>query len=131
MTRVVAAIIEQNGRLLLCQRRIGERLGGLWEFPGGKAKNHETLRAALRRELREELGVEAKVGREIYRTTHRYSATSQPLYITFFGVTDLNSCPRNFVFERIVWCRRKDLARYDFLPADRVLVARLVRGELR
>ena len=53
MIRVVAAIIEQKGRLLICQRRRGGILELRWEFPGGKLRAGETPLAGLARELRE------------------------------------------------------------------------------
>jgi mutator protein MutT len=55
--RVVAAVIADGDRLLVCQRPLHKRHGGLWEFPGGKCEGGETDAAAVRRELREELGV--------------------------------------------------------------------------
>ena len=59
---VTAAVIRKNGRLLIAQRPLGGRLGGLWEFPGGKVEPGETLKQCLRREIKEELGVRIKVG---------------------------------------------------------------------
>lgn len=129
MIRVVAAIIEQRGRLLICQRRRGDVFELKWEFPGGKIRRGETLRAALARELREELGVAAEVGREIFHTRHLYSVVAPAVDITFFAATRPFPAPRNIVFERIVWAWPGDLVPYDFLAADRPLVARLVRGE--
>ena len=129
MIRVVAAIIEQRGRLLICQRRRGGPFELKWEFPGGKIRRCETPRAALARELLEELGVAARIGREIYRTRHRYPEMGEGVEIVFFAATRLFPAPRNIVFDQIIWARPDDLRRYDFLDADRALVARLVRGE--
>ncbi len=129
MIRVVAAIIEQRGRLLICQRRSGAVFGLKWEFPGGKIRRGETPRAALARELREELGVAARIGHEVFRTRHRYPDLPQGVDIAFFAATRIFPAPRNIVFERIVWAWPGDLPRYDFLDADRALVARLARGE--
>jgi 8-oxo-dGTP diphosphatase len=128
--RVVAAVIERGGRILICQRRAGDPMAGKWEFPGGKIRRSETPRAALARELREEIGVEANIGDAIYRARHRYAEFATRLEITFFGVRAFFGAPRNLVFQRIVWARRADLSRRDFLAADRVLVSRLIRGQL-
>jgi mutator protein MutT len=130
MIRVVAAIIEQRGRLLVCQRRAGDVFALKWEFPGGKIRRGENPRAALARELREELGVAADIGREVFRTCHRYADMVNAVDITFFAATRPFPAPRNIVFERIVWAWPGDLLRYDFLAGDRRLVARLVRGDI-
>jgi 8-oxo-dGTP diphosphatase len=129
MIRVVAAIIEHRGRLLICQRRRGDAFELKWEFPGGKIRRCETPRAALARELREELGAAVRIGREVLRARHRYAEMAAAVDITFFAAAHPFPAPRNIVFERIAWVRRGDLGRYDFLAADRSLVARLMRGE--
>ncbi len=70
--RVVAAVIEQQGRYLITQRRSTVVLAGLWEFPSGRVKTGETDEAALRRELRERVGVDVDVGGCTAHRTHRY-----------------------------------------------------------
>ena len=126
--RVVAAVIEQNGRILICQRRRGDRFELQWEFPGGKVQAGETPQQALVRELREELNVSAKIGEEIYRTRHLYPEFDRELELLFFAATLGPEPPRNLAFEQIVWAERTRLADYDFLPADRELVALLSRS---
>src|SRR5215468_8749864 len=69
---VVAGLIQQGGRLLVCQRRRDGAFALKWEFPGGKVEPGETYENGLRRELREELGIEAHIGPEAYRTRHDY-----------------------------------------------------------
>ena len=131
MIHVVAAVIERQGRLLVCQRRRGDRFELKWEFPGGKLRAGETPRAGLARELREELGCSAaRIGPEICRTRQRYKQFGDCVEIHFFAADKLWPAPRNLAFERMVWSRPCDLPRYDFLPADRALVARLARREL-
>jgi len=126
--RVVAAVIEQNGRILICQRRRGDRFELQWEFPGGKVQAGETPQQALVRELREELNVSAKIGEEIYRTRHLYPEFDRELELLFFAATLGPEPPMNRAFEQIVWAERPRLAEYDFLPADRELVALLSRS---
>src|SRR6185437_5225031 len=104
--QVVAAIIEHDGRLLICQRCVGGPFGLKWEFPGGKMRPGETAEAALARELREELGVEAHIGQLLSRVRHRYSELADAIELTFFAATlaaDANDGSRisNFVFEQI------------------------------
>jgi 8-oxo-dGTP diphosphatase len=128
---VVAALIQHQGKLLVCQRRRGSRLELLWEFPGGKVEPGESLEDALARELREELGVSAEIGSEIFRTRHTYADTTQPLEIVFLGAIAAPEDVRNLEFERIEWRTPESLPELDFLPADRELIARLASGLLR
>jgi 8-oxo-dGTP diphosphatase len=122
---VVAAVIERDGRVLICQRRRGDRFELKWEFPGGKVKAGETLEEALQRELWEELGVGARIGAEMHRTRHRYPEMERDVELVFFSATVEGEQCANLAFERIVWAERAEMAGYDFLAADRELVGRL------
>lgn len=130
MIQVVAALIEHEGKLLVCQRSAGRPFPFKWEFPGGKIKPGESLEAALARELLEELDVEAQIGREICRTRHKYSELREPIALTFFTAHVDPTKVRNLIFERIAWRSPASLPELDFLPADRELIARLSSGEL-
>jgi 8-oxo-dGTP diphosphatase len=129
MTTVVAAIVHRDGRLLVCQRRRDASFPFKWEFPGGKLAPGETPEQALARELREELGVAAEIGREIYRTRHRYPELAGEIDLRFFAAR-LRDDPWNLAFERIEWAELARLAQYDFLAADRELVELLARNAL-
>jgi 8-oxo-dGTP diphosphatase len=130
MLTVVAALIETDGKLLVCQRRRGGAFELMWEFPGGKKKAGETLEDALARELREELGVEARIGQEVYRTLHQYVEISEPIELIFF-VADTNPAEiRNLVFERIEWREPETLRELKFLPADSELIEKIASGAL-
>jgi 8-oxo-dGTP diphosphatase len=126
---VVAAVIEQNGRILICQRRRGDRFELQWEFPGGKVQAGETPQQGLLRELREELNVTAQIGEEIYRTRHRYPELDRELELLFFAAALGPEPQSNLAFEQIVWAERARLPEYAFLPADRELVELLSRQE--
>lgn len=128
---VVAAIIEAKGRLLVCQRRAGGAFALKWEFPGGKVNFGEDPSLALGRELHEELGVAATVGREVYRTSHRYAEMPHEIELVFFFVQADPAAVRNLAFEQILWAKPEDLLAMDFLPADRELVAKLASDVLR
>ena len=123
---VVAAVIEQNGKILVCQRRRGARHEFKWEFPGGKVEPGEDLRSALERELREELTIEAEIGTELSRYQHSY-AGKFPILLVFYGVTRFVGTPKNVVFETIEWSSAADLLNYDFLDGDLDFVSRLAR----
>ena len=128
--QVVAALIEHEGKLLVCQRRRGSAFELMWEFPGGKVQPGETLEAALARELAEELGATAKIGREIYRTEHQYAEMKEPLELIFFAASVPYAGVRNRIFERIEWRAPGSLLELNFLPADRELIAKLAAGEI-
>jgi 8-oxo-dGTP diphosphatase len=130
MLTVVAALIESDGKLLVCQRRRGGPFELLWEFPGGKKKDAEGLEEALIRELQEELGVTAQIGREIYRTRHKYAEMAEPLELIFFAATAEPAQIKNRVFERIEWRAPELLGELDFLAADRELIEKLANGTL-
>jgi len=125
---VVAAVIEQSGLILICQRKRGDRFELKWEFPGGKVQPGETPEEALRRELTEELQVSAKIGPELLRVRHTYAEMDAEIELVFFAATLGPETMMNRAFERIVWAERTRLPTYDFLPADRELVERLAKA---
>jgi 8-oxo-dGTP diphosphatase len=127
MIVVVAAVIEWDGKLLVCQRRRGDTFGLMWEFPGGKLWTGERPAQGLARELREELGVDAEVGTEIFRTRHRYAELSEPIELIFLAAKADASKIRNIVFETLEWRAPSSLAELNFLPADRDFIAKLAR----
>ncbi len=125
MKTVVAALIESDGKLLVCQRRRTDSFGLMWEFPGGKLEPGETPAQAIARELYEELGVTAQIGQEIYRTRHQYSELAEPIDLIFFTATLNTAEIRNQAFETMEWRARETLHELNFLPADREFVAKL------
>jgi 8-oxo-dGTP diphosphatase len=125
---VVAALIEADGKLLLCQRRRTDSFGLMWEFPGGKLEPGETPPEALARELQEELGVVARIGPEIYRTRHQYSEMGEAIDLIFFEATVAPGDIRNQAFETMEWRSPETLRELNFLPADREFVAKLARN---
>jgi 8-oxo-dGTP diphosphatase len=127
---VVAAIIQHEGRVLICQRRKDDTFGLKWEFPGGKVRPNEAPVDALARELEEELGVRAQIGQEIARTRHKYTEHARPIELQFFTARLETKDVRNLAFERVVWEEAARLPEYDFLAADRFIVERLAKGEL-
>ncbi len=131
MLTVVAALIQSEGKLLVCQRRRGSKFELLWEFPGGKVEPGETLEYALERELREELGVAARIGLEVHRLQHQYRPSGQPFELVFFAASAAPGDMRNLEFERIEWCEPASLPKLTFLEADRDLIEKLASGEIQ
>jgi 8-oxo-dGTP diphosphatase len=99
-----------------------------WEFPGGKVKEGEDLKASLRRELAEELTIEGEIGEEVFRARHRYP--DRDVEVVFFAVRSFRGTICNRVFEAVKWVGRGPLTEYDFLEADRELVRRISNGEI-
>ncbi|HEV7965933.1 MAG TPA: (deoxy)nucleoside triphosphate pyrophosphohydrolase [Candidatus Acidoferrales bacterium] len=123
---VVAALILRDSRILVCQRRRDDSHALQWEFPGGKVEPGEIPQEALARELREELGIEAKIGKELFRTRHRYRESGQSLELIFFRASvDRSASLQNLVFEGFEWADPSALLQYDFLQADEEFVALL------
>ena len=100
MITVVAALIRDDGKLLVCQRKRGTSFAMMWEFPGGKVKPGETLEQALVRELEEELGTKATIGSEVYRAQHRYAELSDAIELIFFNAASRSKEGAEFGFRR-------------------------------
>jgi 8-oxo-dGTP diphosphatase len=121
---VVAAVARSSDRLLICQRRADQRHGLLWEFPGGKLLENETLAEALTRELAEELDLEVRaLGR--YLGSHRDPGAP---FLIHFVEARVSGEPVAREHERVAWVREAELASYALAPGDRAFVnARLVK----
>jgi 8-oxo-dGTP diphosphatase len=118
MLEVVAAIIERESRILICQRAPGKSHPLKWEFPGGKVEPGETTAQALSRELEEELGISGATGEEITRYEFRYPG-KKPVRLIFLRVTSYTGEPQNRIFHDIRWEPRDRLSAFDFLEGDR------------
>ncbi len=129
MKRVVAGIIIENGKLLVCQRTRHQTMPLKWEFPGGKIEEGEQPRDALRREVEEELGILAKIGNEIARIQHEYPNGGK-VELRFFEIREYQNEIENRIFKDIQWADPKELPKFDFLEADLTLVNDLAAGKL-
>ena len=116
---VVAAVIEEAGRLLVTRRPEGVHLGGLWEFPGGKIVPGEDHISALKREIREELDADVDVHELVHATTHEYPDRAVQL---FFYRCIMAGCPRPVLDQQIQWVAPADLEGLEFPPADAELI---------
>jgi 8-oxo-dGTP diphosphatase len=116
---VTAAVVERDETFLVTRRQKGTHLEGYWEFPGGKCDAGESLAACLVRELREELDVDARVGDEVFTTTHAYPERSVELH---FFRCELYGEPRPQIGQEMRWVRRDELTTLEFPPADAELI---------
>jgi len=132
MHLVVAAIIERSDRrILIGQRRRTDSSPLKWEFPGGKVEQGEMPEEALRRELREELNAEMTNCAEISRVLHKYESRDEPLEVRFFAAAIAEKEPEALMFEQIAWVLPRELGDYDFLAANRQIIAYLATGKLK
>jgi 8-oxo-dGTP diphosphatase len=129
MKHVVAALIMNQGKILVCQRTRHQTMPLKWEFPGGKIETGEQPRDALRRELEEELGIDAKIGEEVADIQHKYK-NGGAVELRFYVVHQFRGKIENRIFRDIQWVDRKKLPTFDFLEADLELVKRLADGKL-
>jgi 8-oxo-dGTP diphosphatase len=125
---VVAGLICENGRVLVCQRKVNAAFPLKWEFPGGKVENGERYEDALRRELREELQIEVETATKIYDHQHTYTGVSQ-VNLTFFHVQKYQGEVKNLIFEQIAWVEFEKLLDFDFLEGDLPLIQKLATGK--
>ena len=129
MKQVVAALVVQNDKVLVCQRTRHQSMPLKWEFPGGKVEPGEDERAALYRELEEELGILAKIGRRVAVIRHTYSAGSA-FELHFFLVQEFRGEIQNRIFRDVRWSLAAELPEFDFLEADVELVKQLAEGKI-
>jgi len=120
---VAAGLVFREGRLLITQRREGDHLAGLWEFPGGKRHPNESFAACLRRELHEELGIEVEVAEVIERLTHAYP--DRTVHLVFLRCIWLKNEPQAIGCQAFAWVGRDQLGTYSFPGADARLLALL------
>src|SRR5512145_1084375 len=113
---VTAAVIENNGRLLIAKRRQGGKFAGKWEFPGGKVERGETPEECLRRELEEELSIKARIGNLFCAVEHSY-IPQLTIKLLVYRATVVSGDFNLNVNEEIRWVQPENLSRYNFLEA--------------
>lgn len=126
MIVVSAGIVSRNGKIMLCQRRPGDKLGLKWEFPGGKLESGESPQQALERELREELAIETRTGRIF--DVHHDTASGREILVLFFRSELISGDPQTIECNAVHWVDPAHLTEYDLAPAD-MEVAKLLAKE--
>lgn len=123
MTEVVAALIWNNNKFLICQRPAHKARGLLWEFVGGKKEAGETKEQALIRECKEELDVEISVGDVFMEVVHSYPDVT--VQLTLFHAEITAGIPKMLEHNDIRWILVEEIDRYLFCPADVEILERL------
>jgi len=122
---VTAAVIEKNGKYLVSRRQREDE--NVWEFPGGKVEQGETLEQSLQREISEELGMDVKVGDEI--KVVKTSRGDDALMIHFFECKITAGKPVALGCREFSWLAPKDLLRLPFAAADKAMAKQLATKE--
>ena len=117
---VACAVIRRGGKILITQRRVGDHLGGLWEFPGGKRISAESLGQCLVREIFEELRIQIQPSRFLCRIDYCYSDLKVSLY--FYECELLHGQPRLLGCQALCWVWPFELKRFAFPPADKPIL---------
>ncbi len=123
MTQVVAALIRQNNRFLICRRPAHKTRGLLWEFVGGKVETGETKQQALMRECMEELAVKVRVDDVYMQLVHEYP--DMTVELTLFNAAIVEGEPQLLEHSEIRYISVDEIDRFDFCPADVEILAKL------
>ena len=128
MIRVTAAILIKDERILIARRKDTDTLAGKWEFPGGKIEENETPEQCLIREMREEFGIKVAINGFFGENIHRYENETirlQAYHIVWKGGHfSLNA------HAAIRWVSLPQLHEFDFAPADKPLVEKLLKNSV-
>lgn len=124
MKDVTAAVIVKDGKILICQRSLSDKLSGKWEFPGGKIEEGELPEECLIREIKEELDIHIGVGERLGESVYNYSYDSINLII-YLATWKSGDIKLN-VHNDYKWVTKDEMEKYDFAEADVPFVKKLV-----
>lgn len=122
--RVVAAVLEKDGKYLITQRRATAVLPLMWEFPGGRVESGETDAQALKREVLHRLGAEIECGKLISFVSHPYENYVVDLFLYDCRLVSDKLEARNV--SAFKWVTSADFDKYPFTPADEASMNKLL-----
>ena len=125
MVEVVAALIWDKEKFMICQRPANKARTLLWEFVGGKVEQGETKEQALIRECQEELAVTLSVDDVFMDVVHEYPDII--VHLTLFNATIAEGVPQKLEHNDIKWIKISEIDNYDFCPADTEILERLIK----
>jgi len=124
MVEVVAALIWDKDKFMICQRPAHKARALLWEFVGGKVEPGETKEQALIRKCQEELAVVLSVGEVFMDVIHEYPDIT--VHLTLFNATIAEGVPQKLEHNDIQWITPNEILQYDFCPADEEILKRII-----
>ena len=124
MTEVVAALIWDKDKFMICQRPAHKARGLLWEFVGGKVEPGETKEQALIRECQEELTVTLSIGDVFMDVVHEYPDLT--VHLTLFNAVILEGIPKKLEHNDIKWITPSEISNYEFCPADVEILKKII-----
>ena len=123
ITEVVAALIWDKDKFMICQRPANKARALLWEFVGGKVEQGESKAEALVRECKEELNIAISVGDVFMELTHVYPDIT--VNLTLFNATILSGIPELIEHNDLKWITPSEIPNYDFCPADKEILEKI------
>ena len=126
---VVGGLIYQNKKILICQRKKEGDHPLKWEFPGGKLKDSENNKEALKRELKEELSIEINEMIFFDEYLYEYKKLSKILKLVFFQIYQFEGEIQNKVHQQLKWIDISKLGDYDFLEGDLKIINKLMNND--
>lgn len=123
ITEVVAALIWDGDKFMICQRPENKARGLLWEFVGGKVEPGETKQQALIRECQEELAITLDVQNEFVSVVHEYPDIT--IHLTLFNARIAHGVPQKLEHHDIRWITPDEIPNYEFCPADVELIQQI------
>ena len=129
--KVVAGLILQNNKLLICQRPNFKDHPLKWEFPGGKIKNDETNEEALIREINEELSIKIINYEELISYNFNYKDLNKKVFIYFYLVNNFSGKVLNNFHKELKWIEIKDIREYDFLEGDLKIIDHISSNDFK
>ena len=124
VTEVVAALIWDKDKFMICQRPAHKARALLWEFVGGKVEPGEAKEQALIRECKEELAITVSVGAVFLDVIHEYPDIT--VHLTLFSATIAEGIPQRLEHNDIKWLTPAEIPLYDFCPADEEILSRII-----
>ena len=126
---VVGGLIYQNKKILICQRKKEGDHPLKWEFPGGKLKDSENNKEALKRELKEELSIEVNEMIFFDEYLYEYKKLSKNLKLVFFQIFQFEGEIQNKVHQQLKWIDISKLGDYDFLEGDLKIINKVMNND--